>query len=137
MGENGWIKNIYTMYSISLCKYFLSYNCGIAPIRKKLKHVWNINLTDVYFRFCLWGNVLKMKSEMLDVSQCQLYFSIRDPDHPENHRLNQILIFPAKNKRHVASIKGVFFGENGVFCDWYTPKKLKYGKPRLCESTLT
>ena len=25
----------------------------------------------------------------------------------------------------------------GVFFNWYPPKKLKYGKPRLGESTLT
>ena len=25
----------------------------------------------------------------------------------------------------------------GDFCHWYPPKKLKYGKPRLGESTLT
>ena len=25
----------------------------------------------------------------------------------------------------------------GVFLNWYPPKKLKYGKPRLGESTLT
>ena len=25
----------------------------------------------------------------------------------------------------------------GVFSHWYSPKKLKYGKPRLGESTLT
>ena len=29
------------------------------------------------------------------------------------------------------------FETQGVFFHWYPPKKLKYGKPRLGESTLT
>ena len=30
------------------------------------------------------------------------------------------------------------FGANtGCFCNWYPPKKLNYGKPRLDESTAT
>ena len=39
--------------------------------------------------------------------------------------------------------KKQFFGSvvlpiiQGVFFNWYPPKKLKYGKPRLGESTLT
>ena len=31
----------------------------------------------------------------------------------------------------------VFFFVQGVFFHWYPPKKSKYGKPRLGESTLT
>ena len=38
--------------------------------------------------------------------------------------------------RYFVWVFGVFFVQ-GVFFHWYPPKKLKYGKPRLGESTLT
>ena len=50
--------------------------------------------------------------------------------------LTTLLAHTYLNSEYLFAIYTIF-NLQGVFFRWYPPKKLKYGKPRLGESTLT
>ena len=60
--------------------------------------------------FSFFGDKLKMKSELIDVSELQLYFPIRNANQPENKRLDSYC--SSKKTKDVDFIKEVFCGEN-------------------------
>ena len=65
------------------------------------------------------------------ISECVQAFHVR----PFLYFENKTVSFPSV--KTIVPFSKKIFNIQGVFCDWCPPKKLKYGKPRLDESTST